>query len=398
MLSRMATRLSLILTLAGKDWRLFWADRRAALLCFLVPIVLASAFGMIFDRPHQGTGVKLPVLIVTEGDGPFLRQLEADLLASPRMEARLATADEARALITDRRPGVAIVLTQELEKLADWQPMGAQDRPRLGIWHHPLCQTDAQWAEGVATEVVMRSLAKRRLGAMVQDHQLEAPFQADHATVSNSPEAQFNSYSHSFSGMTLQYLLFWGMESGLLFLRERSRGVWLRMRAAPVPLTAMVVGKALATAAIAMLQVGTTFGFGYLVFGVHITGSLWGFLFLSLVVCLLAGATGLMVAAIGGTEARARSVCILVILGVSMLGGLWLPTFLLPGWARDLAMALPTTWAMRGLDLVTWQAGEFSSVLPSIAVVGGFALVFLMLAAARLAAQERQRRQGNSSL
>ena len=39
--------------LAGKDWRLFWADRRAAALCFLVPVVLASAFGLIFARPAQ---------------------------------------------------------------------------------------------------------------------------------------------------------------------------------------------------------------------------------------------------------------------------------------------------------------------------------------------------------
>ena len=58
------------------------------------------------------------------------------------------------------------------------------------------------------------------------------------------PHAGFNSYTHSFSGMTLQYLLFWGMESGLLLLRERQRGVWLRVRAAPVPLHAILLGKA----------------------------------------------------------------------------------------------------------------------------------------------------------
>ena len=46
-------RLTLILNLAAKDWRLFWADRRAALLCFAVPIVLASAFGLIFARPTE---------------------------------------------------------------------------------------------------------------------------------------------------------------------------------------------------------------------------------------------------------------------------------------------------------------------------------------------------------
>ena len=94
------------------------------------------------------------------------------------------------------------------------------------------------------------------------------PFQVEAATVSPHAAAQFNSYSHSFCGMTLQYLLFWGMESGLLLLRERQRGVWTRVRAAPVPLSCVIAGKALATAAIALLQVLVTFGFGYVAFGV----------------------------------------------------------------------------------------------------------------------------------
>ena len=46
----MTARLRLILALARKDWRLFWADRRAALLCFVVPVLLASVFGMIFHH------------------------------------------------------------------------------------------------------------------------------------------------------------------------------------------------------------------------------------------------------------------------------------------------------------------------------------------------------------
>ena len=51
-----------------------------------------------------------------------------------------------------------------------------------------------------------------------------------------------------------------------------------------------------------------------------------------------------LVAAVGGTEARARSVSILVILGVSMLGGLWVPAFLLPEWVRDAALASLSSW------------------------------------------------------
>jgi ABC-2 type transport system permease protein len=194
--------------------------------------------------------------------------------------------------------------------------------------------------------------------------------------------------------MTLQYLLFWGMESGLLLLRERQRSSWIRLRTAPVPLGAILLGKALATAAIALLVVLATFGFGSLAFGVRIHGSWLGFVLLALCSSGLAAATGLLVAAIGGTESRARSVSILVILGVSMLGGLWLPAFLLPGWLRDIALSLPTTWAMRGLNAATWQGQGFFGVLANAGVVAAFAAAFLTIAVARLAAAESQRRRG----
>jgi ABC-2 type transport system permease protein len=107
-------------------------------------------------------------------------------------------------------------------------------------------------------------------------------------------------------------------------------------------------------------------------------------------------ATGLLVAAIGGTEARARSVSILVILGVSMIGGLWLPAFLLPEWVRDTAMSLPTSWAMRGLGGVTWEGLGLRAVLPNVLVVTAFAAVFLAVAVARLKADERRLRRGTA--
>jgi ABC-2 type transport system permease protein len=391
----MTSRFQLTLTLAAKDWRLFWADRRAALLCFIVPILLASAFGLIFNRPTpDASSNKLPVLVVIEDDGPFTAQVAAELLASPRLEAKIATLAEAEAAVPERRPSVAIVLPQGFERLKDWQP-GQGDRPELRILHHAAVTAERQWGEGAATEVVMKQLAKEKLGGLAKgDTVFAVPFTVE-ATAVSAGSPKFNSYSHSFCGMTLQYLLFWGMESGLLFLRERQRGVWVRTRAAPVPLTCILAGKTLATAGIALLQVLVTFGFGHLVFGVAITGSFIGFVLLALAACALAAATGLLVAAIGGTEARARSVSVLVILGISMVGGLWVPTFVLPGWVRDTALSLPTSWAMRGLGGVTWEGLGLWAVLPSVAMVAVFAAAFLSIAVLRLKQTEQRIREGN---
>ncbi len=391
----MRQRLSLIFALAVKDWSLFLADKRAAALGFVVPIVLASTFGLIFARPaDKPGGVKLPLVVAIEGDGPFTKSIAEDLIASPRVEAEIVSRDDIAQRLADRRPGVAVVFPADFEKLATWKLGADGEKPKVQVLHNPLCASEAQWAEGLVSEAVMRKLAKERLGPVVGESALAMPF--DVQTTEASDHAGFNSYSHSFNGMTLQYLLFWGMESGLLLLRDRQRSVWSRLRAAPVPLWCVLLGKALSTAVIAFCMVLTTFAFGHFVFGVQIAGSVIGFLLLAVAASVLSAATGLLVAAIGGTEARARSVCILVILGVSMLGGLWLPSFVLPGWARDVSLSLPTTWAMRGLDGVTWQGRNLFESLPSVSVVAAFTAVFLAVAVAKLVSSEARRRRGQA--
>jgi ABC-2 type transport system permease protein len=127
---------------------------------------------------------------------------------------------------------------------------------------------------------------------------------------------------------------------------------------------------------------------------VTIDGSVIGFVLLAVAACGLASATGLLVAALSGTEARARSISIVVILGISMLGGLWVPGFLLPAWVQEVSLALPTTWAMRGLESVTWQRGGFFDALPSFAAVAGFTVALLAIAALKLRITERAARQG----
>ncbi len=383
----MGQRLGWIRIIASKDLRLFLADRRAVLCCFVVPILLASVFGSIFHRPSQdASAVSLKLWLVAADDRPATHAVIRALERHPRVVARQVDAAHARAAV-DRRDGIAIWLWHH------GAASPATERLRLEVLHHPLSRLESQWAEGILTEVVLRELASRYLPDLGQAIPRERPFDLIHRTPTATHQS-FNAYSHSFSGMTLQYLLFWGMECGLLLLRERQGGIWRRLQSAPPPLWAILFGRAVATGIVALAQVVVTFAFGYLVFGVAVTGSFTGFVFLAGAVSLLAAATGLLVATLSSTEARARSVCILVILTVAMMSGLWLPGFLLPDWVRMIGQSLPTTWAMRGLDGVTWQGQSLIRVLPAVGVVLLFAGGFLLLAAVRFSKLEARRRRG----
>ena len=63
-----------------------------------------------------------------------------------------------------------------------------------------------------------------------------------------------------------------------------------------------------------------------------------------------------------------------------MLGGLWLPPFLMPSWLRSFGVLLPTSWALAGLEAATWQGGDMKTALASAGVVVLFSAGFLVLA------------------
>ena len=390
----MRGQLRLVAWLAVKDWRLFLSDRRAALMCFAIPVILASGFGAVFKRPTSSSGaVRLPVTLVVEDDAPLTRRVVEDLRKSDRLEITLADRRGAERSVRRRGSGVVLVMPSGFGRLAP----GAPRTPAVELLHGPTAVAEAQWAEGVLTEVVMRRLAADWLAAAPgggAESLLRRPFDVRRQPIGGAPNSSFDSYSHSFCGMTLQYLLFWGMDSGLLLLQERRRGLWFRLRAAPIAWPALIAGKCLATSVVALLMVAVTFGIGAAFFGVRVTGSPLGFLTLAAAAALVSSATGLFVATLGGTEAQTRNLSIVAILGVSLLGGLWLPSFLLPEWVRSASLALPTTWAARGLNGVTWQGMGTWESLGCAAVVAAYGVTFLGLAALRFARMESALRQG----
>jgi len=377
------TALTLIWELARKDLRLFFADRRGALLCFAVPILLGSLFGRVFQRPASGPIARLGLNLVVEDDSPVTQRIVAAMEASERL--RITRIDRVTAIKTLAREKGAVVLILPLGfgRLAHLQHSQEQPVSPIEMLYHPASALESYLAEGFFTEIAFREAAREVLAPLLPLRQKEIwqrPFAVKRTALSGPIPETINSYSHSFCGMSLQYLLFWGVDSGLLLLRERRQGIWRRLRTAPVSLAVLLGGKVLATALVALLQIAVTFTFGFFVFGVSVNGSLVGFGCMALTAALLSAATGLLVAGLGGNEARARSIAILVILTLSMLGGLWLPSFLLPGWVQQLALALPTTWAVRGLEGVAWQGMRLGPALTCAGILLGFCVTFLIVA------------------
>jgi ABC-2 type transport system permease protein len=192
---------------------------------------------------------------------------------------------------------------------------------------------------------------------------LTMPYETSEEAVTSGSGVQYNGYAHSFAGMGVQFVLFMRLDVGIGLLLQRQRGLWTRLRAAPLSRAVLLGSRTISAAIIAIFILLVIFSFARLVFGVRIEGSIVGFLGVCLAFSLMTAAFGLMIAAIGKTPEATRGVSILATLVMVMLGGPWVPTFIFPLWLQKITVVVPTRWAMDGLDAMVWRGLGFSAAI-----------------------------------
>jgi ABC-2 type transport system permease protein len=214
------------------------------------------------------------------------------------------------------------------------------------------------------------------------------PFTVRAEALTSRENAPYNGYAHSFAGMGIQFMLFSALNLGIEMLVEREKGLWARLRSAPISRFLIVGSKVASITMISLMTLLVSFGFAMIVFKVRIEGSVVGFLIVSVACSMMAAGFGLLVAAIGNSPKTARGVSTLASLAMVMLGGAWVPTFVFPMWMQNVTVVVPVRWAVDGLDATTWRGlGFASAAIPALALLG-FAVLFTAIAFVRFRWEE----------
>jgi ABC-2 type transport system permease protein len=198
----------------------------------------------------------------------------------------------------------------------------------------------------------------------------------------------YNSYAHSFAGMSVQFILMMGVDVGIALLAMRRMGLWQRLRAAPLSRGTLLGGRIASCALIALALLAAIYAVAMLLFKVRIDGSLLGFFGVSLAFAIFTASFGLLIASIGKTPEATRGLAIVATLLLVMLGGAWVPSFVFPEWMQQLTRFVPTRWAVDGLDAMTWRAQPLAEAIKPIALMLGAAAVFGAIAVKKFTWEE----------
>jgi ABC-2 type transport system permease protein len=372
--------MSAALLIAGKDLRQRMRDRSAFLVALLVPLVLASIFGLIF---HNAIGGKVTFTfgLVDQDRGAVSRIFETEALR-PLERQGLVTIKTAPTLAAGRsaadgnRVAATFVLPPGLS--AD---VASGQRVSIRVLGSLDAAIGAQVAESIATSFATRIDALRiaaRAGVHASANGLPAPITiADLSTKSR----QLDAGTFYAAGMAV-FFVFFTVQFGISsILDERRDGTLARIMVAPIRRGSVLGGKLLTSvvlgfASMVVLALATHF----------LLSAEWGNpLGVGLLIAAsVLAATGVMalVATFARTPDQAQSWQSMVALVLGMLGGTFFPVAQAGGLLAALSLVTPQAWFLRGIENLAGGARASAAFGPVLAILA-FAAVTGALAFAR---------------
>ena len=414
------------LALVRKDLILYFSNKRALIITLAAPIAIAAFFGSLFGNSDK-TPARVPIVIVDQDKSPITAQIILGMKDDTALN--VDELDEAPALeqVIKGKVRAAVVLPAKFGELSQRALFSNSAKPDVKIHYDPSQSIALAMVRGLLSQHVMKAVTQSVMGGgggkMIVDARAQVaastalaadarqdlialfdsaervqknnsavsstvpgapsfdlPFKTVPVEATSNQERKYNSYAHSFGGMTVQFLLFMGIDLGVGLLLMRRMGLWKRLRAAPVS-RALLLGSTIASGTvIAIILMCGIFAVAMAAFGVRIDGSVIGFVGNMIAFALLASSFGLLIAAIGKTPEATRGLAIFATLLMVMLGGAWVPSFLFPEWLQSVSVANPARWAVDGFDAMTWRGLGLDAAMIPIGAMLAFSAVFTAIA------------------
>ncbi len=414
-------------SLIKKEYLLFWSDKVAVSLTFLVPAVLIVLFGYIFGGlGNSASGINLAFL--NNSNSKIAKKIESTLDTTKTFHIiKNYTNDEGKEVKFDtvsikdfiRKGSASAALVVPEDAYSD-SAFGL----KLKFYYNPRNEMEMQIIQGLLQQTVMTqipelfnssltrrseeflgkkkskqfnksvaSLVSKYFGIDTSEILKNGyfTFGAGDSTKNDSTSkgaAKFFSSIVKFNkeqlvgkdvnnpnvtriigGYAMMFLLFTITASGASLFEEKQSGVTLRILTSPVSRIHILWSKYLYNISLGVLQLFTMFLFGFLFFGVDIFSNFIN-LFI-VIICASAACTafGMVLAAFSKTQAQARGLGTFLIITMSAIGGAWFPTFFLPSFIQSISKLTLVYWSMQGFMKVLWEGAGFMEILPVVGVL-----------------------------
>jgi ABC-2 type transport system permease protein len=420
--------LKTIMHLIRKDYRLFWNDRRAVSMTFLVPIVLIVIWGAVFSKADSGPQ-QLRLAFLNNSSSPIGKEIESTL-DTMRAFALIRTYKDEQGkkipfdtnsikefvrkgnapaalvlpadLFTDSSAAIKLKFYYDPKNLLEIQVIDGMIRQiayrQLPNIFNQVTTHGAQSylgkAQGGAFSRGIDSIVKKYFGSKYSASSGAGLAAKEDSSIAKKKQSDFfenivrldreqivgkeikNPWAtRNVGGWAIMFLLFTLTASASSLFEEKRSGVVLRLLASPVSRVHILWSKYLYNMSLGYIQLCILFAFGALLYKIDILSNFFNLLVIVVAAATACAAFGMLLASISRTAAQANGLGMLLILTMSSVGGAWFPTSFMPSYVQVFSKLTLVYWAMDGFLKVLWNGSGIIDILPNIAILFSIAIV-----------------------
>ncbi|MCE6992558.1 ABC transporter permease [Dyadobacter sp. CY323] len=401
-----------------KEFLLLINDKTGLALMFLMPLLLVFIITIIQDSAYKMVNEnQIPLLVVNHDDGKEgdklvalltksglfkvdsqnriqQKALRSELLARGKMLA-LYIPKTFSAGLESNAGDVSTILMDDLGLEHDTTDKPKVDMPSLSFYNDPVLQenysTSVMGIIQSYMSVIENSLMIDRMytsmdlgdkSEVLKDKMISNRVKIDQIIATNNNSTAIpNSTQHNVPAWTIFAMFFMVVSLGSNIVKERISGSFLRLKTMPTTFMLVMFSKMTIYVIVAVLQVALTFSMGIWILprlGLPMLAFPQNFIAMAAVVFMSSMAAvsyALMIGALSKTEQQANGFGAISIIIFGAIGGILVPTFVMPGFMQFASNFSPLHWCLEGFYVLFLKGGSWHELRHVFAFLGVFILI-----------------------
>ncbi len=384
-----------------KEFSLLFNDKVGLILMFLMPLLLVFIITIIQDSAFKLINEKkISLLIVNHDKGQSGDKLvkmlgysgmfdiiAKDQLDSAQIKYEITKGDVLTALyiredfsesINDKSRHTSQLIMNDLG-LSDKKNAIILKPCAISLIHDPVLQDNYCFAiiniiythlsviessdmmESIYNEVGLDSVSVGLKKTILENRILVNQVRATESEHNEIP----NATQHNVPAWTIFAMFFMVVSLGTNIVKERTSGSFLRLKTMPTSFSLVLSSKQFVYIVVAFFQVILIFSVGMFVFpllhlpALSMSPNIIGTFMLILLSGFAAVSYSIMIGSLVKTHEQANGLGAVSIIIFAAIGGVWVPTFVMPEYMQTLAYLSPLHWCIEGFYVLFLKGGDW---------------------------------------
>lgn len=203
-----------------------------------------------------------------------------------------------------------------------------------------------------------------------------------------------NATQHNIPAWSIFAMFFMVVSLGGNIVKEKTNGSFIRLKTIPTSFSLLLVSKLFIYLFVSLLQLSVIFSIGYFIFPLiglpqlTMPDSIFKLLVVAIACALAAISYAMLIGIYFTTQEQANGFGAVSIIIFAAIGGIWVPTFVMPEFLQNLSMVSPLHWCLEQFYTLFLRAGTWSELSTGLLVLFSFSFVCLLLIILKLKKQK----------